>query len=299
MEFKSETKKNKVVFIAGLTASGKSDLAIWLARRVDGEIINADSRQVYFGLDFGSAKISKTEEKKVKHYLLSFASPRQNYSLGRWLEDADQAVKKIIRAGRMPIFCGGALLYLKSLVEGWRLVKVKPNRKLRKDLEKKTLADLLLALKKIDPVRLKTVDRNNKRRIIRAIEIGRQLGSVPVLKKQPQYEVLILAPRVEFSRLELKIAKRLSQRRANIVKEIKNLRRKGLSFDRIINFGLEYRWFGRYLRGDIDLIEAEEKCLADIIRFAKRQRRELERISVVHWVKTKIEALSTFKKFLK
>ncbi|MCL4358537.1 tRNA (adenosine(37)-N6)-dimethylallyltransferase MiaA, partial [Patescibacteria group bacterium] len=177
MEFKLETKKNKVVFIAGLTASGKSDLAIWLARRIGGEIINADSRQIYLGLDFGSAKISKTEEKKVKHYLLSFASPRQNYSLGRWLEDADQAVKKIIRAGRMPIFCGGTLLYLKSLVEGWRLVKVKPNRKLRKDLEKKTLADLLSALKKIDPVRLKTVDQNNKRRIIRAIEIGRQLGS--------------------------------------------------------------------------------------------------------------------------
>jgi tRNA dimethylallyltransferase len=138
----------KTIFVTGPTASGKSDLAIYLAKKFNGEIINADSRQVYKYLDIGSGKVSKKEMNGVFHYLLSIAHPKRNYSLGRWLKDADEAVKKIIKKGKVPIFFGGTILYLRAIKEGWILPPVKPNYKLRKELEKKTNEELYKEIKK-------------------------------------------------------------------------------------------------------------------------------------------------------
>ena len=289
----------KVIFITGATASGKSEIAIWLALKINGEIINADSRQVYKYLNIGSGKISEKEKKIVKHHLLDIAHPKRSYSLGKWLKDVDEVIKKIYRKNKIPIICGGTILYLKALKEGWGLPNVKPNYKLRKELEKFSVDKLYEILLKLDPERAKTIQKENKRRLIRAIEIATFLGKVPSLKKEPKYEILVVAPYVDFRRLEMKIYKRLIKRVKGIIQEIKKLRKLGLSLERIISFGLEYRWFGRYVKGEIDLKTAIEKCYKDIRRFAKKQINELKKLNYVYWFKNKKELLKIVKNFLK
>jgi tRNA dimethylallyltransferase len=291
----------KTIFITGPTAGGKSDLAIYLAKKFNGEIINADSRQVYKYLDVGSGKVSKKEMNGVTHHLLSIAHPKRNYSLGRWLKDARKAVRKIIKKGKVPIFCGGTILYLRAIKEGWVLPLVKPNYKLRKELEKKTNEELYEEIKKLDPKRAKNLDPRNKRRLIRALEIIYALGKVPKIKKEPKYEVLIIAPKIDREKLFKKIKRRLLKRVPGIIREIKKLRKIGLSYKRIISFGLEYKWFGMYvlenkssrLQYFIDL------CYKDILRFAKRQIRELKKIKEVVYVENKKSAVQVVENFLK
>jgi tRNA dimethylallyltransferase len=325
--------KKKIIFITGPTTSGKSDLAIYLAKKFNGEIINADSRQVYKYLDIGSGKISKKEMKEVAHHLLSIAHPKRNYSLGKFLKDADRAIKKIFKKGKVPIFCGGTILYLKAIKEGWVLPKVKPNYKLRKKLEKKTNEELYKEIKKLDPRRAKNLDLKNKIRLIRALEIIYTLGKVPKIKKEPKYEVLIIAPKIEKEKLFKKIKRRLIKRVPGIIREIKKLRKINLSYKRIISFGLEYKWFGLYVQyakdnlpglkpnklpeyqpdisgkhpgnksgshpGNINLYEfVLNNCYKDILRFAKRQIRELKKIKEVVYIKNKKEADQIVKKFL-
>jgi len=311
----------KTIFITGPTASGKSDLAIYLAKKFNGEIINADSRQVYKYLDVGSGKVSKKETKRVTHHLLSIAHPRRNYSLGRWLRDARKAVRKIIKKGKVPIFCGGTILYLRAIKEGWVLPEVKPNYKLRKELEKKTNEELYKEIKKLDPQRAKNLDPKNKRRLIRALEIIYTLGKVPKIKKEPKYEVLILSPKIDKEKLFKKIKRRLLKRVPGIIKEIKKLRKIGLSYKRIIGFGLEYKWFGLYVKyadrrgsnntrigaGNIRDNQRDKylresalnNCYKDILRFAKRQIRELRKIEGVIYVKNKKSAVRIVENFLK
>jgi len=289
----------KTIFITGPTASGKSDLAIYLAKKFNGEIINADSRQVYKYLDIGSGKISKKEIKQIPHHLLSIAHPKRNYSLIKWLKDSEKAVKKIIKKGKIPIFCGGTILYLKAIKEGWILPEVKPNYKLRKELEKKSNEELYQEIKNFDPQRAKNLDPKNKRRLIRALEIIYILGKVPKIQKEPKYKILILAPKIEKEVLFKKIKKRLIKRIPGIIKEIKKLRKLGLSFKRITNFGLEYRWFGLYIQKGGLLKLITEACYKDIIRFAKRQIRELKKIEGVIYIKNKKEASILVDKFLK
>ncbi|MGC8981553.1 MAG: tRNA (adenosine(37)-N6)-dimethylallyltransferase MiaA [Minisyncoccia bacterium] len=286
----------KIIFITGPTASGKSDLAIWLAKKINGEIINADSRQVYKYLDIGSGKIE--DDKGIKHYLLSIASPKKNYSLGRWLKDVDISIKKILKKGKIPIICGGTILYLKALKEGWILPNVGPDYRLRKRLEKLDNETLYKKLLKLDKRRAKELGKENKRRLIRALEIAIKLGKIPKLKKRKKYEILILAPYIEFSKLEKKIYKRLLKRVDGIIKEIKKLRKIGLSFKRIISFGLEYEWFGKYLLEDGDLNYYIERCYLDIRRFARKQIRELNKIKEVNWIKDKNDAIKLVKNFL-
>jgi tRNA dimethylallyltransferase len=337
----------KTIFITGPTAGGKSNLAIYLAKKFNGEIINADSRQVYKYLDVGSGKWDMGKKvkahpapehstvrgspesvlrtgsgKKAKNtiqingvtfHLLNIAHPKRNYSLGRWLKDADEAVRKIIKKGKVPIFCGGTILYLKGVKEGWVLPSVKPNYELRKELEKKTNEELYKEIKKLDPQRAKNLDPKNKRRLIRALEIIYALGKVPKIKKEPKYEVLILSPKIDKEKLFKKIKRRLLKRVPGIIREIKKLRRIGLSYKRIIGFGLEYKWFGLYtdqygFKTDITdknnprrsvLDQCISACYKDILRFAKRQIRELRKIEGVVYVKNKKSAVQIVENFLK
>jgi tRNA dimethylallyltransferase len=295
-------EKEKIIFITGPTSSGKSDLAIDLAKKINGEVINADSRQVYKYLDIGSGKIETINQnglilsKKylITHHLLSIASPRKNYSLGQWLIKAKKTAREIIKRNKIPIFCGGTMLYLKALKEGWQLPSVKADYKLRKRLEKENVFTLYQQLKKINPRRAKEIGSYNKRRIIRALEVAFYLGKIPPLKKNPEFNMMIITPLIEKEKLFKKIKKRLEIRLPGIIAEIKKLRKIGLSFRRIINFGLEYEWFGKYVRGDIDLSTAKEKCYLDIVRFAKKQIRELKKIPGLVFVKRKEEVLKNF-----
>lgn len=288
----------KIIFVTGPTTSGKSALAIWLAKKIGGEIINADSRQVYRFLDKGSGKITPKEQKVATHHLLSIASPKKNYSLGRWLRDTHRVISQIQKRGRIPIICGGTLLYLRAIYEGWQLPSVKPNVKLRQKLEKWPLPKLNNQLKKLDPARASTIDPLNRRRLIRAIEIAISLKTVPPLLKQPRYDILIIAPAISWPTLKQKIEQRLRKNAPAIIKEIKQLTRKRLSLKRIIGFGLWYRWFGLYVKGEINKKTAVESALKDTFNFAKQQLRQLRQFPNIHWCHHRQEVINIVKNFL-
>ncbi|GIW66928.1 MAG: tRNA dimethylallyltransferase 2 [Candidatus Parcubacteria bacterium] len=309
--------KQNIIFITGLTASGKSDLALWLANKINGEIINADSRQVYKYLDIGSGKIEIKRLKEIKikskkfivsyskkfnipHYLISQQHPKYNYSLGKWLNDVDILIDYLNKKNKKIIICGGTILYLKAIKEGWRLPEVTPNYKLRNMLNKLSTKELYDYLYNLDRNRAQNIDRFNRKRLVRAIEIAKSIGIIPPLLKIPKYRILILAPNFNWLNLERKIRQRLKLRSFGIIKEIIKLRKISLSFERIISFGLEYRWFGLLIKNlNISKISLNyfkkliksnfyenifESCYRDIKKFAKKQFRELKKINDVIWV---------------
>lgn len=170
--FKPADGRSKILVILGPTASGKSDLAVELARKFNGEIISADSRQVYKGLNIGSGKITKTEMKGVSHHLLDVVKPQTTFTVVKFQKLANKKIAEILAKGKLPIICGGTGFYIQSIADQTVFPKIKPDLALRKDLEALPLSDLFLMLKKLDPKRARTIDPKNPRRLIRAIEIA-------------------------------------------------------------------------------------------------------------------------------
>ncbi len=294
--------KIKIVVILGQTATGKSDLAVEVAKKFSGEIISADSRQIYKGLDIGSGKITKTEMKSVKHYLLDVTNPKRQFSVAQYKKLADEAILDISKKDKLPIIVGGTGFYIQAIVDGLVLPKVKPNAKLRKELEKKTVEELFNILKKLDKARAKEIEKDNPRRLIRAIEIAKELGKVPKLKTNSKYDVLQIGLKLEEKKLKDNIHKRLLARmKKGMVKEIERLRSDGLSWKRLESLGLEYRFSAQYLQGKIDKEEMLEKLETNIWQFAKRQMRWFKRDTRIKWFKPsevkKVE--KEVKKFIK
>ena len=297
----------KLLVILGPTASGKSDLAIKLAKLFNGEIISADSRQVYKGMDIGSGKVplkkikGKLYSNGIRHHLIDVANPQEYFSAAQYQKLALKAIKDIQKRGKLPILCGGTGLYISSVVEGWQFPKVKPNLKLRKELENLTGEELFLKLKKLDARRAKAIDKNNKRRLIRALEIILQNKKIEPLKKNPlKMEVLVIGIKKDKEVLRQKIKKRLEKRlKEGMIKEVKKLKQKGVSSKRLEDFGLEYRWVNRYLEKKIDYKEMKETLEKEIIKYAKRQMTWFKnKIKRVKWVQLEKEAIILVKKFL-
>ena len=188
---KKNVKKPWIIAILGKTATGKSDLAVLLAKKWDGEVISADSRQIYRGLDLGTGKITKREMKGIPHHLLDIADSKKQFSVSEYKNLADKTIGEIISRGKLPIICGGTGLYIDAVLKNIVVPEVPPNKKLRKELEKKTVPQLFVILKKLDSRRAKEIDANNPRRLIRAIEIATALGSIPLLEvSPPKFNVL-------------------------------------------------------------------------------------------------------------
>jgi len=297
----------KLLVILGPTASGKSDLAIKLAKLFNGEIISADSRQVYKGMDIGSGKVplkkikGKLYSNGIRHHLIDVANPQEYFSAAQYQKLALKAIKDIQKRGKLPILCGGTGLYISSVVEGWQFPKAKPNLKLRKELENLTGEELFLKLKKLDARRAKAIDKNNKRRLIRALEIILQNKKIEPLKKNPlKMEVLVIGIKKDKEVLRQKIKKRLEKRlKEGMIKEVKKLKQKGVSSKRLEDFGLEYRWVNRYLEKKIDYKEMKETLEKEIIKYAKRQMTWFKnQIKRVKWVQLEKEAIILVKKFL-
>ncbi|MDR3558215.1 MAG: tRNA (adenosine(37)-N6)-dimethylallyltransferase MiaA, partial [Candidatus Pacebacteria bacterium] len=186
---KTREQKINVVVVLGPTACGKSDLAVSIAKKFDGEVISADSRQVYRGMDIGTGKITHREMKGVRHHLLDVADPKDRFSAGDYRMLAQKAIDNIASRGKLPIICGGTGFYIDAVLNDGLLSNVQPNPQLRKKLEKKTAAQLLLALKKIDQKRWKTMaaspsESKNARRLIRAIEIAMALKAMKKTGKE-------------------------------------------------------------------------------------------------------------------
>ncbi len=298
---KEEEKKKKIIVIVGPTASGKSDLAVKLAKRFNGEIISADSRQVYKGMDIGTGKITKKEMKGIKHYLLDVASPKRRFTVFQYQKLALRAIEKILKKGKIPIICGGTGFYIQALIDGILLPNVPPDWELRKRLEKKSAAQLYKILKKLDPQRAKTIEKKNPRRLIRAIEIAKRVGRVPPLKKQPlSYPVLMLGIKKTKEELKKLIKKRLLKRfKKGMVAEVKKLRKQGVSWKRLEEFGLEYRWIAYFLQNKIDFSEMVEKLQKDIEDFARRQMVWWKKDKRVFWIVSQREAEKKIREFLK
>lgn len=281
-------KKTKILVIVGPTASGKSDLAVQLAKKFGGEVISADSRQVYRGLDIGSGKITKREMKNVPHYLLDVASPKKVFTVAQYQKLAKQKLEEIISRQKLPIICGGTGFYIQALVDNLVLPNVPPNPKLRAKLQHNiTTQKLYEILCNIDPIRARNIDRNNKIRLIRAIEIATALGKVPKLQhtsQEGECVVIWLGLRPETAKLKQNIHNRLQKRmRMDLVAEVKKLHENGLSWKRLEALGLEYRYVALYLQNKLTRAEMLQKLETEIWRYAKRQMTWFKRDERIRW----------------
>ncbi len=298
---------NKLIVILGQTATGKSDFAVKIAKEINGEIVSADSRQVYKGMDLGSGKITKKEMRGVKHYMLNIISPKKIFSVSQFQKKALKEIKNIIKENKVPIICGGTGFYIDSITEGNIFPEVKPNNKLREDLDKKTTEELFKQLHKLDKIRAENIDKNNKIRLIRAIEIANALGSVPkIFKKKNDLEIIKIGLTLPDEILKERIRIRLLDRiKKGMIKEIKDLHEKEkVSWERLESFGLEYRYVSYFLQGKLTKEEMIEKLNTEIWHFAKRQKTWFKRDKSIIWINSlekneKALALKKVKEFLK
>lgn len=278
--------KEKIIVIVGPTASGKSGLAIELAKKYNGEIISADSRQVYRGLDIGTAKVTKEEMDGVPHHLIDIAEVSDTYTVARFVEDAQRTIKDIRARGNLPIVVGGTFFYVDALLGKIAAPKVPPDQELRAALEALTAKELYAMLLQKDPRRAETIDRQNKRRLVRALEIVDALGAVPDLQKKEQiYDALTLGLQIEKNDLRDRMEKRArSWLMHGFIDETRALLASGISRKRLHEMGFEYQLC-------MDLIDQkinEETFVQSFIeknwQYAKRQLTWLKRDSSIRWI---------------
>jgi len=269
----------KIITIIGPTSSGKSDLAVHIAKKFNGEVISADSRQVYRGLDIGSGKITKKEMGGIPHHLLDVEDPKNVFTVANFKELAEQKIEEITKRGNIPIIAGGTGFYVDALIHNMSIPEVPPNKKLRKKLEKKSINELLEELEEKDPDRAETVDRDNKPRLIRALEIVETLGKVPSLTINKKYNVLQIG--IKTDDLRAKIHDRLLKRIDDgMIEEVEGLH---LSLERLEQLGLEYRYVSRFLQGKITKEEMIEELETKIVQFSKRQKTWFKRDPLINW----------------
>ena len=306
-----EKRRNTLIAIVGPTASGKSDFSVRLAKKFDGEIVSADSRQVYKGLDIGSGKITKKEMMGIPHHLLDVASSTRIFSVDRYQKLAHNAIRGIQKRGKLPIVVGGTPFYVYAVIDGYVFPEVKPNPKLRNSLAGLSNQELLVKLKELDPRRAETIEQKNKRRLIRALEIVMTTGKpVPELKKTtPLFDVLLIGIKRSPEELKKRVRKRLLDRLDHgMIAEVKRLRKSGLSWNRLEELGLEYRfvaqYLSRYARSGAarqqkisyqEMVLQLEKAIND---FARRQMTWFKRDPRIHWVSSRLEAERLSKRFL-
>ncbi len=301
---RGDTLMEKLIVILGPTASGKTDLSVKLARKYNGEIVSADSRQVYKGLDIGSGKITASQMRSVPHHLLDVANPKKRFTVAQFQRLALIAIKKIHARSRVSFLVGGTGFYIQSIVDGLVIPEVKPSRALRAFLEKKSIDALFLMLKKLDPVRASNIDPKNPRRLIRALEIVITTGKpVPKLKYhasngRQNYSTLQIGIIKSLAEIKKAIQKRLQKRLKGIILEVKKLRKSGISYKRLEELGLEYRFVAQYIQNKITEQEMQGKLQKEIERFAKRQMTWFKRDKRIHWVEDQKEAEKLIKKFL-
>ncbi len=278
-------KRPKVIVILGPTATGKSDLAVEMARELGGEVISADSRQVYRGLDIGAGKITKPEMEGVPHHLLDVADPKgARYTVEDFKRDGAAAIAEIASRGKLPIVCGGTGFYIDALISGEEFPQVPPDQKLRARLAKRSAASLMKEIATLDPRRARELDPLNKVRIIRAIEIARALGSVPRVKRRKRYETLFIGLKADSEALRGRIHERLLKRiDRGMVREVSNLRKRGVSWKRMHEFGLEYRHLALHLQKKASKEIMLEGLEHDIVDYSKRQMRWFKRNPAIQW----------------
>lgn len=292
---KTVITKPKVLVILGPTATGKSDLAVELARKLaqtewggfnGAEIISADSRQVYKGMDLGTGKITKKEMRGVPHYMLDIVSPKKQFTVADFKRLAQKIITDILRRGKLPIICGGTGFYIDALVYDQVLPAVPPNLKLRKILEKQTAETLFKQLQKLDPARAKNIDKYNKVRLVRAIEIAKAIGKTPPLGTlKSNFEVLSIGLDLPDEILKERISIRLKKRMdKGMIKEVNRLHAQGVSWRKLEKFGLEYKNCAKLLQHSSTMTQMSNNLEKEIWQYVKRQRTWFKRNLKTIWI---------------
>lgn len=282
-----------LIAVVGPTAVGKSQLALYLAKVLDGEIINADSRQVYRYMDIGTAKPSRSEQSLVRHHLIDIINPDESFSLAIYQKLAIETVRAIQRQRRFPILVGGSGLYVWSVVEGWKIPPVAPNPEFRHTLEMRAKQEGIYALyqelQKADPFAATKIMPNNLRRIIRALEIYQATGS-PVSqlwhKEPPPFPVLIIGLTMRREDLYRRIDSRVDNMiKQGLVEEVEDLIAKGYSLQLPSMSGIGYKQIGMFLQGVFDLPTAIQQIKYATHRFARHQYAWFHLNDVrIHWL---------------
>ncbi|MCH7604602.1 tRNA (adenosine(37)-N6)-dimethylallyltransferase MiaA [Patescibacteria group bacterium] len=290
-----------LIVIVGPTASGKSTLGVRLAKKFKGEIISADSRQTYKGMDIGSGKIRQKEMQSIPHHLLGVANPKRRFSVAQYQKLALRAIRQIHARGNLPLLVGGSPFYIYAVIDGIVIPKVKPDAKLRATLEKMSREQLYMRLQKLDPRRAQTIEKRNKRRLIRALEIVMITGKpVPKLrKKKVPFEIIMLGIKKSPAELKKLIHNRLLWRlKAGMIAEVKKLHDSGVSWKRLEEFGLEYKFVAQYLESKISKQEMIDSIEKEILQFARRQMTWFKKDPRIKWIKNSTEAVDTVHDFL-
>tara|TARA_Y100000589_G_C27079307_1_gene598892 strand:- start:107 stop:1024 length:918 start_codon:yes stop_codon:yes gene_type:complete len=280
-----------LIVVLGATATGKTKLAVQIANELNGEIISADSRQIYKKMDIGTGKDYNEysiKNHQIKYHLIDILEPQYDYSVYQFQKDFKRAFDQIKLNNKVPILCGGTGLYIESVLLDYALLKASPNLKLRQYLEKKSLDELRTLAGEEFLKNTNDSEINNKRRIIRFIEKLNQKDQSPkqIIKiKSP----LILGTKFERDVIRKKISIRLLQRLEDgLIEEVKNLIKDGISYERLESIGLEYKFVSYYLKKQITIDELIIKLTTAIQQFAKRQLswyRRMERRSLkINWI---------------
>lgn len=289
-------KKEKVVVICGPTASGKTALSIELAKKINGEIVSCDSMQIYKEMDIGTAKTTKEEMQGIKHYMLDIISPEERYSVADYKKEAKNAIREIIKKGKTPIVVGGTGLYVDSLIYEIEYPNIEFDEEYRKKLEiqveKEGLENLYEQAKKIDPEAIKKISQNDKKRIIRILEIYHATGYNKTeqerksREKEPEFDYKVYGlnmPREKlYKRIDLRVDIMIKQ---GLIEEVKKIYKKYSEFPTAMQ-GLGYKEVVEYLNNNLTKEEMIEKIKQETRRYAKRQMTWFRKNKQTIWLDT-------------
>jgi len=294
-----------LIVVLGPTASGKTGTAIKLAKEFNGEIVSADSRQAYKEMDIGTAKPTKKEQKEVPHHLVDFISLKEEFNVATYKEMAVKAIQDILERNKIPFLVGGTGLYIKAVVDNFLFPDVKAQKQLREKLEKKTKKELFEIYKKLDPKGAKKIQKENKRRLIRAIEVSQKKGG-SFWNQRKRGDPLFESLQIGLKRPRKKLRERIDQRtekmfEKSLEKEVKEIYKKYGSSPLLETIG--YQEWMPYLEKNKEIrtkdrirIKAEIKL--HTLQFTKRQMTWFKKDKRIHWLEEYREAEKLVKKFL-
>ena len=274
-------QKEKVIVICGPTASGKTALSIELAKQINGEIVSADSMQIYKDMNIGTAKPTKEEMQEIRHYLIDFVSPDERYSVADYKQDAKKAIREILKKGKVPIIVGGTGLYVDSLIYEIEYPNIefdeKYREKLEKEVEENGLEELYEKAKEIDIEAIKKISKNDKKRILRILEIYHATGKnkteqeIESRKNEVEFDYKVYALNWDREKLYERINKRVDiMLEQGLIEEVKNVYEKYNEFPTAMQ-GLGYKEVVEYLENKMSKEEMIEKIKQETRRYAKRQ----------------------------
>ena len=289
-------KKEKVVVICGPTASGKTALSIELAKKINGEIVSSDSMQIYKEMDIGTAKVTKEEMQGIKHYMIDIISPEKRYSVADYKKEAKEAIREIIKKGKTPIVVGGTGLYVDSLIYEIEYPNIEFDEEYRKKLEiqaeKEGLENLYEQAKRIDPEAIKKISQNDKKRIIRILEIYHATGYNKTeqerksREKEPEFDYKVYGlnmPREKlYKRIDLRVDIMIKQ---GLIEEVEKIYKKYSEFPTAMQ-GLGYKEVVEYLKNNLTKEEMIEKIKQETRRYAKRQMTWFRKNKQTIWLDT-------------